>query len=117
MEDIFRDYSEKILLYLGIESINDPYSQEVDIEYLNPIPIRAIVSDISFAKSQWSMPGVTAAKVKQILIEKKHESLFKLSQKLKIDSDEYEGWRENGKLQYKVEGDFLRAFVYIKKYD
>jgi len=117
MDTIFRDFSEKILIYLGIESVLDPYESDVETTLQNPIPIRAIVSDISMSKSQWSLPGVASAKTKEILIEKKHKALFELSQKIKIDSDYYCGWRENGKLQMRVDGQFLRAYVYIKKYD
>ena len=100
---------------MGTETQTDPYEKTVDITMLNPIPIKAIVTDISPASSQWKMPGIVSEKTKQILIEKKYENLLKFSQKIEINDEFYYGWKTNGRLNYVIEDLFIRAYVYIKK--
>jgi hypothetical protein len=117
MDSLFREHSEKILIYIGREQEEDTVENNVSVSMYNPVPIDAIVSDLSFAKVGWSMPGKHASKAKEILVEKKHQALLELSQKIKIGADLYEGFRESGRIQSKVEGDYLRLFCYIEKYD
>ena len=115
MEKLFEIASKKIRVYIGKETETDPYEHSTEITLLPPIPISAIVSDISPASSQWKMPGIISEKTKQILIKKKHESLLKQSQKIKIGDETYYGWRTSGRLNYVIEGDYLRVYIYIKK--
>ena len=112
MDTIFRDFSEKILIYIGIESVLDPYEADVETTLQNPIPIRAIVSDYSFSKAKWTMPSIQCSKIKEVLIEKKHEDLLLLSQKITYENTDYYGWRENSKLQYRKEGAYIRFHMY-----
>ena len=73
------------------------------------------MSDIIPSKAVWKMPGIATDKTKEIIIKKKYKPLIELSQKILIDGDYYEGWRNNGRLNYRIEGDYLRVYVYIKK--
>jgi len=115
MEKLFRNHCQKIRVYLGLEKETDPFSHDVETTMLNPLPIKAIVSDVAFAKIQWAMPGIVADKVKEIIIEKKYENLLLQSSKIEINSEFYQGWRQNGKLQYRQEGLYIRAYIYFKK--
>ena len=115
MEELFREKSRTIKIYLGIEVEIDPYEKNVETTILNPFPIKAIVTDLVASQSQWKMPGIITEKAKEIIIEKKYESLLLKSQKIKIDNDYYVGWRQNGRLQYRIEANYLRAYIYIKK--
>jgi len=115
MENLFRNKSEYIRIYMGTETINDPYEKDVSVTMLNPMPIKAIVTDLIASQSVWKMPGIEANKAKEIIIKKKYENALKASQKMKIRGEFYNGWRVNGKLQYRIEGDYLRAYVYYKK--
>lgn len=117
IKHMFRHLSEKIRVYTALETIEDPYEKNITREYLNPRTIKAIVADLSPAKVNWKMPGITTERAKEIIIEKKHENLLKLSGKIVIDGDEYEGWRVNGKLSYKKEHDYIRAYIYRKEGD
>ncbi len=115
MDRLFKETAKNIKIFLAIETIDDPYEKNVSLTDLNPIPIKAIVSDLTFAKINWTMPGVVSDKAKEIIIQVKHKSLLEMSQKIYIDGDYYYGWRMNGQLQYRQEGNYLRCYIYIKK--
>ena len=52
MENILRDFGQYIKIYLAKTSIDDPYEKNKTISYQNPLPIKAIVTDLSPAKIQ-----------------------------------------------------------------
>lgn len=115
MEELFKEKSKTIRIYLGTEVETDPYEHTVETTMLNPFPIRAIVTDLVASQAQWKIPGIVTDKTKEIIIEKKYESLLLKSRKIQIDNDYYVGWKQNGRLQYRIEGEYLRAYIYIKK--
>ena len=115
LKKIFKEKGEWIRIYMGTESTVDPYEKNISVTMINPQPIRAIVTDLIASQSQWKMPGVEANKAKEIIIKKKYENTLKASQKIKIQGEFYLGWRKNGELQYRIEGDYLRAYVHLKK--
>lgn len=115
MNILFREHAQNIYIYPALETDADPFEKNVDIIKMNPLPIKAIVTDLAFAKIQWSMVGIETDRAKEIIIEAKYLPLLKLSYKIKIDNDYYEGWRQNGRLQFRKEGSYIRAYIYIKK--
>jgi len=115
MDELFREHSQKIKVYLAIQTIEDPFEKNESITDLPSLPISAIVTDLGFSKVQWVMPGITTESAKEIIVEKRHKSLIEQSYKIEIEGVLFEGWRVNGKLQYRVEQDYLRAFIYNKK--
>lgn len=115
MKHLFKEKSQKIRIILAMETIEDPYEKNVSFSELPSLPISAIVTDLTLAKIQWAMPGIISDKAKEIIIQKKYESLLLKSYKIKIGNTYFIGWRQNGKLQYRQEGDYIRAYVYIEK--
>jgi len=115
VDKLFKDMAKSIKIYLGKENIDDPYEKNVSLTTMNPIPIKAIISDLTFAKIQWAMPGIVADKAKEITIKIRHKSLLEMSQKIEIDGEFYEGWRQNSKMQTRKEGNYLRCYIYLKK--
>ena len=115
LNDFFREHAKTIRIYLATETLVDPFEKNVSLTELNPIPIRAIISDVSPASAIYKMPGISTEKTKEIIIKKKYESLLKQSQKIEFDGDFYEGWRISGRLSYRIEGNYLRAYIYIKR--
>ena len=115
MEKLFNIASKKIRIYLGKEIETDPYEHSTETTMLPPIPISAIISDVTFGKVQYAMPGIVADSAKEIIIKKKYKSLLEKSQKIEIDGEYFEGWRQNGKMQWREEGNFLRIYIYMKK--
>jgi len=115
MDSIFKDFSQKILVYLSVSSSEDPLEFNTTESLLNSIPIRAIVSDYSFSKIRWSMNSVNTDRVKEILVEYKHKNLIEQSIKISIDGEDYLGWKTDSKLQYRKEGNYIRLLCYTQK--
>ena len=115
LKQFFRNQAIKIRIHTSIDTITDPYEQSISKSYLPCKVIRAIVSDLSPAQVQWRMIGVTTNRAKECIIEKKYETLLKLSQKITIDGDDYYGWKVNGRLSYRKEHDFIRFYCYQKE--
>jgi len=115
LNEFFKEHAKTIRIYLAIETVDDPFEKNVSLTQLNSLPIKAIVSDISPTSAIWKMPGISSEKTKEIIIKKKYENLLKQSQLIEIDKELFEGWRINGRLSYRIEGNYLRAYCYIKK--
>jgi hypothetical protein len=115
LEEIFDQEGQYIRFFIGKETTEDDFEGTTSLEYTNSLPIKALVSDLGMGKIQWSMPGITTDKAKEIIIESKHRNLFEQTHKIKIDDEYYYGWKQNGKLQYKISGNYLTAYIYYKK--
>ena len=115
LNDFFRDQSQLIRIFVGKETETDPYEHTVEEVLQNPIPIRAIVTDLTPTQMQWKSAGIIVSKAKEIIIKKRYENLLKISRKIEIQSEFYYGWKTNGQLNYRIEGDFMRIYAYIKK--
>ena len=113
----FKQLAKRIILIIAGESVDDPYEQNQTFTEYVEIPVYAIVTDLTASQAQWKMYGVTSlVSAKEIVIEKGYEDTFKLTYRIKVDSEDtnYEGFRLNGRLEYRIEGDFLRAYIYSK---
>ena len=115
INDIFNENGKCIKIYLAKETVTDPYEKNVELTWLAPVTIKAIVTDFTFAQMVWKMPGIEVDKAKEIIIEKSRKSLLEKSQKIKIDGEFYFGWRVNGAMQMREEGEYLRIYVYVKQ--
>jgi len=115
MKYIFREKGEYIKLHLATEVTQDPYEKNVTFSEVTTVPVKAIVTDFVASQSMWKMPGIEVDKAKEIIIDKKHENTLKQTNKITIRNEQYLGWRINGQLQYRVEQEIIRAYVYIKK--
>ena len=115
MDRMFKELAVPIKIYIGTETEDDPFTHTVTETLLTPIPIKAIVTDLSNTKAQYAMPGIETEKSKEIIIRKIHKDMLIMSRKIYVDGDDYEGWKVSGRLQFRTEGSFIRAYVYIKK--
>ena len=122
MRYLFREHLTPIRIYPSITSTADPYDKHTTEIELNPITIKAVVTDLAFEKVTWVLPGVVTDNAKQIIIEARDLSILLNSQWIEIKDfktgviEQYEGWRVNGRLQYKREGEesfpVVRAYIY-----
>ena len=115
MEKFFRNQAQTIQVYAAKERTEDPYEENTVLVYLNPIPVKAIVSDIAFEKIRYKLPGINTSKMKEIIIRSRDESIIDNSRKVTIDGDDYEGWRDDGRMQKKIEDEYIRYYLYIRK--
>jgi len=88
---------EKILVYPAIETEDDPYEHTKTESFLNPIPIKALVQQISFEALKWKFFGQIPQDSVQIICELKHENLLKLSDKIKIGNKYYGVYKDGNK--------------------
>ena len=120
LDDVMNTQGTWIRVYVGKETIQDPFEKDVTVVCTNPITIRAIVEDLTNAQAQWKMPGIKVAKVKDIFVERKHRSLLEQSYKIEYQGEMYEGWKEFGKLQIREQPGvghgtgYLRLYIYSK---
>lgn len=111
-EKLIREEGKYIRIYPAREVKVDPYEDEVDFEMLQPIAIKAIVSDLTFSQAQWKITGVSASLTKEIILPKRYKQLLEHSYYIEIDEDFYKGWRVNGKMQIREEGNYIHLYVY-----
>lgn len=115
MEKLFKEMAQKIRIYLATSTVVDPYEKNTIESYLNPLPIKAIVTDLTASSAQWKMVGIVTDKAKEIICEKKYRSLVEQSYKIEVNGDYFNGWKINGRMQIREEGNYCRIYIYIKK--
>lgn len=119
LKAVFDKEARWIQVYMGVETVDDPFEKNVSKTFLNPLSIRAIVTDLIASQIQWKMPGIKTQKAKDVLAHKKDRALLEQSQRIEIRNsdgitEQYLGWRENGKMQIREEGEYLRVYLYSK---
>jgi hypothetical protein len=115
LNEFFRDASQMIRVTIATEVEVDPFEHNVELTELPSIPIRAIVQDLIASQAQWKLAGIVTEKAKEIMVKKNNRSLIEQSYKIEINGETYHGWKINGRMQIREEGDFIRLYVYIKK--
>ena len=117
MDELFREKNKKVRIFFQQETENDPYEHTTDLTERGFVVIPAIVTDLTSAKIQWAMPGIITDKAKEIIIRKKDRPILEMSRKIQIvgDTDYYEGWKTNSKMQIREEDNYCRVYVYIRK--
>lgn len=115
MNELFNEHAKNIRIYMATETETDPYEHSVGLIELHPLPIKAIITDLISSQIQWKIPGITTYKAKEIIITKKYRSLIEKSVKIEIDGEDYIGWKQNGKMQIRNEGEYSRIYCYIKQ--
>ena len=115
MDKLFKEFSQYISVYPSQITVADPYEKNVTLSYLNPLPIKAIVTDLIASQINWKIPGIVTNKAKEIFVEKKYRSLIEFSYKIKINNEYYVCWKVNNNMQIREEQDYLRIYCYIEK--
>lgn len=119
LDDLIEKEGQWLEVYMGIETIDDAFEKNVITTNINPISIKAFVSDQVASKAQWIMIGIKVSQIKEIYFAKKYRGLIEASQKIGLrnnhgSTDYFEGWRENSKMQIREEGEYLRVYIYSK---
>lgn len=116
MDNLFKENSQSILVYMSTESIIDPFSKEVKDVALNSLPIDAIVTDIAGESMSWKTGGIITIDSKEIICEKKHKELIKMSYKIEVDGEEFVGYKKNGAMQIRnIDNNYIRLYIHREK--
>lgn len=116
INEIIKKFGQCIRIYIGKETITDPFEKTVDVVLLPPYPIKGIVNDLVASQIQWKIPGIVAEKAKDIMVNKSNRALLEKSYKISIKENnewvDYKGWKVNGKMQIREYEDGLRLYIY-----
>jgi len=115
LDDLFKQTAQTIFIYIALETETDPFEHTVSKTVFPPLPIKAIVNDLTSTQAKWKMTGIETNRAKEILIHKRDIGNLELSNKIEIDGIDFLGWRDNGQLQTRKEGDYYRCYVYTEK--
>lgn len=111
--DLFNEIGKIIYIYLGKEISQDPEEEDKKVVVYNPIPIKAIVTDLTSAQMTWKTPGLGEFQGKELLLENKWRNTIEQSYKIVIDGDEYVSWKDNSsKTQIRDDGSYIRLYIY-----
>lgn len=112
--DIYKGQGElsTILVYPAITLADDPYEKTTSTSYLNPLPIKGIVSDSSFESLRWKYYGTLPAGSKKMICEKKYSSLLLTCNKITIDGNDYAVYKDSDKnFQILTRKDYLLVIL------
>ena len=92
------NFTTKIYFYMSTRSVDDSFDpREKNYTYtnLNPIVIRGYIRDVKPEALVWKQYGLSEVGAKEVLCEDKYSNLFRIANKIEIDGDSYQVFREN----------------------
>lgn len=115
MKNLLKQFGKYIKIHIASETIDDPLEKNKIKTLLSSLPIKAIVIDLTATQARWKLSGIDIANAKEIYIDKKYRTLLELSEKIEIDGEYFEGWKNYGKMQIREVDNYLRVYIYNKK--
>jgi hypothetical protein len=97
LKKLIRDNSTKILIYSSFKVAGDdfdPYRAEYTEYNSNPLTLRGYVRELSPEALVWKTYGLKEMGAKEIICDEKYASWFRNANKIEIDSDTYEVYKE-----------------------
>lgn len=92
------DTATKVYFYFSTRSVPDefdPYEKNYTYTNLNPIALKMFVRDIKSEALVWKQYGLSEIGAKEIICEKKYGDWFRRCNKIEIDGDSYQVYKEN----------------------
>jgi len=92
-----KDFATKVLVFFSTKTAEegfDDYEKNYTYSNLNPLSLYGYVTDISPEALVWKQYGLQEIGAKEILCEAKYKEWFKNANKVTIDGDVYEVYRE-----------------------
>lgn len=86
-----------VYLYAATETITDPYEKNESKVYANPLPIQALVRQVSFESLHWKYYGQIPVGSIELITEKKNKTLLRTAEKIIYNGDEFKCWKEEEK--------------------
>jgi len=94
---LIKENSTKVEIYMSYKAAGDdfdPYEKNYTYYNTNPLMIKAYVTEVSPEGLVWKAYGLKEMGAKEIFCDSKYENWFRLCNKVKIDGDEYEVYKE-----------------------
>jgi hypothetical protein len=109
---------EKILVYPAQEIIIDPYKKSKELSFLNPIPLDALVRQVSFGAVTWKHYGQIPQDSFELLIEgNQWTNLLLISDKIKIRNNYYKTLKDDKGFRYLQRQEYVIIVVSRKVND
>lgn len=92
-----KNFSTKIYVYMSTKTADDSFDpEEKNYTYtnLNPIVVKAYVREIKPESLVWRQLGIAETGAKEIICEYRDAQKIRLANKIVIDSDEYDVYKE-----------------------
>src|SRR4030042_2693044 len=93
-QDLIRKNKTKVSIFMSSKTLVDPYEKNYTFADLNPKTIKAYVTEISPEALVWKSYGLKEMGAKEIICEDRYAEWFKLCNKVEIDGDQYEVFKE-----------------------
>ena len=82
-------------VYSAKETQDDPYEKNKSLTYLNPLPIKGLIRQVSWESLKWKYPGLIPNGSIEVIAEKKYETLFQTADKIKYKDNYYSCWKDD----------------------
>jgi len=82
-------------VYAAKETVDDPYEKTRTQTFLNPLPIKGLIRQVSFEALHWKYYGQIPVGSIEVIAEKKYLTLFKTADKIKYKDDYFKTWKND----------------------
>jgi len=82
-------------VYPSTQVENDPYEHTKTDVFMNPLPIKGLIRQVSFEALHWKYYGQIPVGSIEVIAEKKYLTLFRTANKIKYGNDYYSTWKED----------------------
>jgi len=83
--------------YAAKETQVDPYEKNREKSFLNPLPIKGLVRQVSFEALHWKYYGLIPVGSIEVIAEKKYLTIFKTADKIKYGDNYFKCWKDDSK--------------------
>ena len=105
----------KVLVYSAKDTVDDPYEKTTTKTFLNPIPVDALVRDLTPESLVWRYFGQIPMGSKEIICEQKYIDTLKTADKIKIGTDYYSVRKDDSKgWKIQIRQDYIIVVAELK---
>jgi len=84
-------------VYAAKETVDDPYEKNKSLTYLNPLPIKGLVRQVSYEALHWKYYGEIPIGSIECIAEKKYLTLFRTADKIQYKDNYFKTWKDDSK--------------------
>jgi len=88
---------ETLYVYAAKETQDDPYEKTSTKTYLNPLPVKALVRQVSPESVYWKYYGIIPLRSLEIICEKKYLTLLKTADKIIYKDENFKCMKDDAK--------------------
>ena len=84
-----------LYVYPSTQVENDPYEHTKTDVFMNPLPIKGLIRQVSFEALHWKYYGQIPVGSIEVIAEKKYLTLFRTANKIKYGENFYSCWKDD----------------------